>query len=122
MKPNEGSVLIDGKDFILNPINFGNQNELGVRQRGIEGWLGVVFKNGWGENKNAKGQSLKEFPTFVVEIDANYLGEKIKQRSDGVTWYKDDYGYGCHDIYIEDEGMEFNEVLDQARTMILDVL
>ena len=111
-----------GKDFILNPINFGNQNELGVRQRGIEGWLGVVFKNGWGENKNAKGQSLKEFPTFVVEIDANYLGEKIKQRSDGVTWYKDDYGYGCHDIYIEDEGMEFNEVLDQARTMILDVL
>ena len=111
-----------GKDFVLAPINSGSPNKLGMRPRGIKGWLGVVFKNGWGENKNAKGQSLKEFPTFVVEIDANHLGEKVKRRSDGVTWYKDDYGYGCHDIYIEGEGMEFNEVLKEARKAILDTL
>ena len=65
---------------------------------------------------------MKEFPTFVVEMDKNHLGKRVKKRRKNVTWYEDDYGYGCHDIYIEDDGLEFNEVLKKARKTILGTL
>ena len=117
-----------GRSFVLKPIISGKVNNRHQRRGGIDGWLGVIFKygqgenNGWGENKNAKGNSLREFPTFVVEMDKNYLGKRIKKRSGNVIWYEDDYGYGCHDIYIEDEGMVFKDILDEARKVILGTL
>ena len=116
-----------GRSFVLKPIVAGKVNCRRRQRCGIDGWLGVMFKygkgeNGWGENKNARGDSLKEFPTFVVEMDKNHLGKRVKKRRENVTWYEDDYDYGCHDIYIEGEGIEFNEVLKEARKAILDTL
>ena len=117
-----------GRSFVLKPIISGKMNSRCRKRCGIDGWLGVMFKygqgenNGWGENKNAKGDNLKEFPTFVVEMDKNHLGKRVKKRRKNVTWYEDDYGYGCHDIYIEDEGKVSKEVLDEARKVILDTL
>ena len=116
-----------GRSFVLKPIISGKVNSRRQQRCGIEGWLGVIFKygkgeNGWGENKNAKGDSLKEFPTFVVEMDKNHLGKRVNKRRKNVTWYEDDYGYGCHDIYIEDEGKVLKEVLDEAREAILGTL
>ena len=113
-----------GKAFVLKSINSDStKGKRHQRRREINGWIGVFFRDdGWGKNKNARGDSFKDRPAFVVEMDREHLGKKVQQRKKGVTWYKDDYDYGCHDIYIDNDGEDVTVVLDKARKVILDAL
>ena len=116
-----------GKSFTLKPINSNRKNNQHLKRQEVYGWLGVFFmevaKNA---NQSAKGKDLKKHPKFVVELDKDFLDrnrkKKLGKRRKGAIWYEDDYGYGCHDIYIEGEGLEFNEVLKKARKVILGAL
>ena len=114
-----------GRSFTFKHINSNRKNNQHLKRQEIYGWLGVFFMEGSKKvGQNAKGEDLKKHPKFVVELDKDFLDrkKKLKKRRKGAIWYEDDYGYGCHDIYIEGDGLDFNEVLEKARKVILDAI
>ena len=112
-----------GKSFALIPVNSDLGKRHLLRHQKIDGWIGVFFRaDGWGKNKNARGDSFMDRPTFVVEMDLGFRGKRVLRSIKGVTWYKDDYDYACQDIYIDNDGEEITDVLCKARKVILDAL
>ena len=110
-----------GKDYVLRPINWQKKRRRHSKSLEIEGWLGVMFKSGGGANKNARGEDLRECPTFVVEMDAQHIMGQVSERTGEGGWYIDDFEFACHDIYI-DKGLDYNDVFNQAREAILGAL